>query len=117
MTVYQLTVEGPESAGQASLHRLADWLRGDEVVGDQAEVELSRSPLRKGDMGVAFEAVQIVVDSGFQMASLIVAVAAWRRTQPAEAKVVIEGSRVRVTLDTDDPDKIRQIAQALEDPS
>ncbi|MFJ5026097.1 effector-associated constant component EACC1 [Streptomyces goshikiensis] len=117
MTVYQLTVEGLESAGQQSLHRLADWLRGDEVVGDQAEVELSRAPLRKGDMGAAFETVQIVVDSGFQLASLIVAIAAWRRTQPAEGKVVIEGNQVRVTLDTDDPEKIRRIAQALEDPS
>ncbi|MGW4030671.1 effector-associated constant component EACC1 [Streptomyces sp. NPDC004838] len=117
MTVYRLTVEGPGRVDQPSLHRLADWLRGDEVVGHQAEIELSRAPIRSGDMGAAFEAVRVVADSGFQLASLIVAIAAWRRTGPANGKVVIERNQVRVTVDTDDPEQIRRIAQALDDPS
>ncbi|MGW7026859.1 effector-associated constant component EACC1 [Streptomyces xanthophaeus] len=117
MTAYRLTTEESGHSGQQGLRQLAEWLRGDELVADQAEIELTRAPVGRGDMGAAFETVQVVVDSGFQLASLIVAIAAWRRTRPAQGGVTIERDQVRVTIDTDDPEKIRQVIQALEDPS
>ncbi|MBT2530143.1 hypothetical protein J7E91_33500 [Streptomyces sp. ISL-99] len=113
MAVYRLTADGE----QTSLPRLAEWLRGDEVVGEQAEIELEQAPPRDGDMGSAFEAVQVVVDNGFQLASLIVAIAAYRRTRPHDGGVVIEHGQVRVTLDTDDPEKISRVVQALDSAS
>ncbi|MGW6940836.1 effector-associated constant component EACC1 [Streptomyces xanthophaeus] len=117
VTVYRLTAEESGHSDQQSLRQLAEWLRGDEVVADQAEIELTRAPLGRGDMGAAFETVQVVVDSGFQLASLVVAIAAWRRTRPVQGGVTIERNEVRVTIDTDDPEKVRKIVQALEDPS
>ncbi|MGW6537424.1 effector-associated constant component EACC1 [Streptomyces sp. NPDC055051] len=113
MTQFRLTTNG----GQQDLPRLADWLRSDEVVGEQAEIELVQAAPKTGEMGLAFEAVQAIVDNGFQVANLVVAIAAYRRTRPSDRGVVIERDQVRVTIDTDDPAKIAQIVQALDNAS
>ncbi|MGW1532546.1 effector-associated constant component EACC1 [Streptomyces aureus] len=114
---YRLAIAAPDHTGARSLQQLAEWLRGDEQVGDHAEVDLVVAPIEEGDMGSAFDAVQVVVDEGFQLANLVLAVATWRRTTPAKPGVVIEHNGVRVTVDTDDPEKIAQIAEALSDAS
>jgi hypothetical protein len=117
MTSYRLAISAPDDADSRSLQQLAAWLRGDEQVGDHATVDLEAAPLEEGDMGSAFDAVKVVLDEGFQLANLVLAVAAWRRTSPAKPGVVIERNGIRVTVDTDDPEKIAQIAAALDDAS
>ncbi|WP_435220565.1 effector-associated constant component EACC1 [Streptomyces sp. Tue6028] len=117
MTLYRLAIAAPDHAGSRSLQQLAEWLRGDEQVGDHAEVDLVAAPVGESDMGSAFDAVQVVMDEGFQLANFILAIATWRRTAPAKPGVVIERNGIRVTVDTDDPEKIAQIAEALSDAS
>lgn len=117
MTTYLLAIAAPEHTDLRNLQQLAEWLRGDEQVGEHAEVELVSAPPEDGDMGSAFEAVQVVVDNGFQLANLVLAIATWRRTSPRKPGVVIERNGIRVAVDTDDPEKIAQIAEALNGPS
>ncbi|MGW2045887.1 effector-associated constant component EACC1 [Streptomyces sp. NPDC001858] len=116
MTSYRLQI-APEHADSRSLLQLAEWLRGDEEVGERVEIDLVAMPAGEGDMGSAFDVVQVVMDEGFQLAGLVVAIATWRRTSPRKPDVVIERNGIRVTVDTDDAEKIAQIAEALSDAS
>ncbi|MFJ2671379.1 hypothetical protein [Streptomyces sp. NPDC087525] len=117
MTTYLVGLASPDAPAQHGLQNLAQWLRGDEEVGDHAEVDLVAASPADGEMGAAFEGVQVVLDNGFQLANLILAVALWRRAAPHRPNVVIERNGIRVIVDTDDPEKVAQIAEALGDAS
>ncbi|CAL9452225.1 hypothetical protein SUDANB58_02473 [Streptomyces sp. enrichment culture] len=101
----------------AGLRTLARWLRGDEEVSTEAEINLVTTPPREGEMGSAFEAIQVVVDNGFQVANLVVAIAAWRRTTPNKPEVIIERNGTRVTIHSDDAEVISQITRTLSEES
>ncbi|MFB7345456.1 hypothetical protein ACIQK9_08985 [Streptomyces hydrogenans] len=112
MSTYRVSVIG-ESGGGEDLQRLTEWLRDDEEVGEAATLSLTSAPAGPGDMGVAFDAVQLVVDSGFQVANLVLAVSLWRRGRAKAPVVVIERDGVRVTVDSEDPEAIARVAAAF----
>ncbi|MFJ2936063.1 hypothetical protein ACIO8G_25315 [Streptomyces sp. NPDC087219] len=99
--------------GGEDLQQLTQWLRDDEELGDSATITLTSPPAKPGDMGVAFDAIQLAVDSGFQVANLVLAVSLWRRSRTKPPVVVIEREGTRVTVDTDDPELAARIASAL----
>ncbi|MET9386336.1 hypothetical protein ABZY09_36105 [Streptomyces sp. NPDC002928] len=53
--------------------RKPQWLRNDEFVGETATVSLPPAPPGPGQMGSAFDAIQLAVDSGFQVVNLALA--------------------------------------------
>ncbi|MDQ0794980.1 hypothetical protein [Streptomyces sp. B1I3] len=113
MVEYQVVIEG-RFVGE-DLRRLTQWLRDDELVGDEADVVLSSAPSSPGDMGAAFDAIQLTVDSGFQVANLVLAIAVWRSSRSKPPTVAIERNGTRVTVDSDDPAVVARIAAALAD--
>lgn len=112
MSAYRVSVDG-ESSGGEDLRDLTDWLRDDEVVGDSASITVTSAPAKPGDMGVAFDAIQLAVDSGFQVANLVLAVSLWRKARSKPPVVVIERNGTRVMLDSDDPELVARVTSAL----
>jgi adenosine deaminase len=113
MAEYRVVIEG-RFIGE-DLRRLTQWLRDDELVGDEAHVALSSAPSSPADMGTAFDAIQLTVDSGFQVANLVLAIAVWRGSRSNPPTVAIERNGTRVTVDSDDPAIVARIAAALAD--
>ncbi|MFH8403476.1 hypothetical protein ACH4FX_01700 [Streptomyces sp. NPDC018019] len=109
----QVRLDDAES-GQ-DLRSLCDWLADDPAVGRTAEVSLLARAPEPGRMGLGFDAVQLIVDSAFQLSSLAIAIDGWRRAYAARAKMTVERNGVRVSFATADPDGARSILRALEE--
>ncbi|WP_143674036.1 effector-associated constant component EACC1 [Streptomyces caniscabiei] len=96
---------------------LLRWLRADPVA-THAELSLPKAESEQEWMGAA-ETVQAVVDSATGLASLVVAVAAWRdarRQNPSRTPppvVHIQHGAVSVEITDDDPAAVSRIIDAL----
>ncbi|MFD7922291.1 hypothetical protein ACFV3R_24080 [Streptomyces sp. NPDC059740] len=99
MVILTFSAEEPADS-QASLHT---WLCRDRRVRLHARISLRPVSAPAGSMGTAFDAIQLAVDSSFQLASLILSVAAWRQAcRPRSAPVVeAEDHTVSLTADGD----------------
>lgn len=67
-----------------------------------------------GRMGSVFDVVQLVLDSGFQLANLAVARTAWRATRPAPPEITFERDGVKVTLSGQDPETAARLLAELD---
>ncbi|MFD5318014.1 hypothetical protein [Streptomyces sp. NPDC127098] len=112
MTTIQITPED-DPLGQQR-RSLLDWLRREPGVREHAEITLlSGAPAARGTMGVSADVIRLVVDYGFQLANLGVAIAAWRAACAPRARVTIERDGLTVTVSTADPATARALVQAL----
>ncbi|MFD7661832.1 hypothetical protein [Streptomyces sp. NPDC059788] len=111
----RIQVSLDEAESDLELRSLCEWLADDPAVGRSAEVSLRASAAKPGEMGLAFEAVQLIVDSLFQLSSLAIAIDGWRRAYAARPKITVERGGVRVTFATSDTDGARSILRALEE--
>ncbi|MFG3039874.1 hypothetical protein ACGFYZ_23560 [Streptomyces sp. NPDC048330] len=110
---YGIRVIGEAEDVDRESRSLARWLRDDDAIRTSALVKLTQAPPRPGEMGGAFDVVQLVVDSGFQLGNLALAYAAWRGSRSRPSAVTVEHRGRRVTLDTTDPEEIARILAAL----
>ncbi len=104
-----------EAENDLELRSLCEWLTDDPAVGRSADVSLRARENRPGRMGLGFDAVQLIVDSAFQLSSLAIAIDGWRRAYAARPKMTIERNGVRVSFATADTDGARSILRALEE--
>ncbi|MFH8346098.1 hypothetical protein [Streptomyces sp. NPDC018045] len=111
----RIQVKLDEAESDLELRSLCEWLADDPAVGRSADVSLRKSATKPGEMGLAFEAVQLIVDSLFQLSSLAIAIDGWRRAYAARPKMTVERNGVRVSFATADPDGARSILRALEE--
>ncbi|CCK25419.1 hypothetical protein BN159_1040 [Streptomyces davaonensis JCM 4913] len=102
------------AADEAELRSLYLWLRDDARVRRDARVELRAEQPVPGRMGSAFDVVQLVLDSGFQLGNLALAWAAWRATRPAPPEITFERDGVKVTLSGQDPETAARLLAELE---
>jgi hypothetical protein len=110
--VIQIRMSGPGADGE--LASLYAWLRDEPDIRRHAQVSLLSAETGPADMGTAFDVLQLIVDSGFQAASLALAYAAWRATRPRPPHVTIDHDGVTVTLDGSESDTAEVIVQVLE---
>lgn len=98
-------------AADRDLRSLADWLRREPAIQHHATISLETPPPEPGRMGAGFDAIQLAVDSAFQLANLAIAIAAWRRSRAATPTIVVNGT---VVLDHTklDPDVIARELRA-----
>ncbi|CAM5644260.1 hypothetical protein SPURM210S_04373 [Streptomyces purpurascens] len=65
-------------------------------------------------MGVPLEVVNVVLSNSIALGSLVTTLVAWRSSRPSPPPAVrIEVNGVPVTMDTDDPEVIRSLIEAL----
>ncbi|MEF3118710.1 effector-associated constant component EACC1 [Streptomyces chrestomyceticus] len=111
----RIQVRLDEAESDLELRSLCEWLTDDPAVGRSADVSLRARENRPGKMGLGFDAVQLIVDSAFQLSSLAIAIDGWRRAYAARPKMTVERNGVRVSFATADTDGARSILRALEE--
>lgn len=110
-----IRMSGPDA--DQELSSLLAWLGEEPEIRQHARVSMVAEP-GPSDMGAAFEAIQLVVNSGFQAASLALAYASWRATRRARPDTTIEVDRTRqAALDDAEPDIVKVIVRVLEQDS
>jgi len=98
----------------ATLSSLYAWLRDESDVRQHAQISLLAAESGPADMGMAFDIIQLVVDSGFQAMNLALAYAAWRATRPSRPHVTIEYDGITVTLDGSESETVEAIVHVLD---
>jgi hypothetical protein len=105
---------GVAGLGDSNAHRsLLNLLFNDEYVKENAKVFLRRPDDQQSKpMGPSFEIIELTINSGFQIATLALAIAQWRQSSGSAAELVIEQGRMTTQLSTDElkDEKIVELA-------
>ena len=109
----KIKFDGPEA--QAELTSFYDWLRREDDVRRKAEISLAEAAPSHGEMGAAWEeAVQLVLDYGFQGASLALAFATWRASRVLHKfQMTLTTGATSVTVNADDSEAAAKIANIV----
>lgn len=100
---------------QEPLQSVYEWLTDDPDIRSTASIKLVDSRPQPGSMAGEIELISLLVSSGFNMASLAVAIASWRSTRSAPPPMRIEGPGMRVIVNDSDSEAtaIQKIKGAL----
>ncbi|MFI9248369.1 hypothetical protein ACIGXF_38800 [Streptomyces sp. NPDC053086] len=109
----RLAVQGEvHNVAQGSLS-LRRWLvRSPEVI-SSAEVSFPRSTRVGAQPGLSLEEINVVAQTAFSFASLVVAIASWRRQREGAPPVTIECQGVTVTLSEGTPEETEEAIRLL----
>ncbi|MER5984686.1 hypothetical protein [Streptomyces sp. NPDC001787] len=108
----QLALRIEEDRDHRELLALRTWLnRSDDLRGRAGLAP--QGPLSPGDMGAGLDLINVVLSNGIALGSLVTAVATWRATRPGRPAVRVEVNGVTVTVDTDDPETLTRVTEAL----
>ncbi|MFG3149101.1 hypothetical protein [Streptomyces sp. NPDC048243] len=102
-----------ESA-ERELRSLQGWLRSDPDVRRSAVVELRGAAPRPGEMGTAFDVLELVTGNGWSAASFVMAVVAWRQSRPQRPRVEIRRAGTVIVLTDCSEEEIERATRALE---
>ena len=110
-----ITIRMSGSRAEEELRSLVSWLQDEPAVCQYCRISLAPGThARPEEMGAVFEAVQLAVDSGFQILNLALAYASWRSTRPLRPEVTIERDGTKVSIDGADTDVVTKIISALD---
>lgn len=104
----------PDARHGEELGQLYEWLRTDRDLRTGSEVSLVPAEHEQGRMGLGLEAVQLVLDSGLQLASLAVAIASWRAACAPRSAVTIVHEDAEIRLRRADLEDAAAVLDALE---
>ncbi|MFF5981425.1 hypothetical protein ACFY78_21500 [Streptomyces olindensis] len=116
----------PEDPDGGELKQLYDWLIRDRELRLHADIALcaehgadegvdDEDETSDTTMGDLVDILALALDTGFQMASLGIAILAWRRAQRPRSSVVVERDGTRMTLSAGaDPEDVEAFLRALE---
>lgn len=107
-----IRVDGDDA--ETELRSLHQWLLNDPDVLRHSQISLMQHEPRPGEMGGALEAVQLILDNGFQAMNFALAYATWRVNRRQRPRVIIEYGGAKVTLPDADADTIKKIVELLE---
>ncbi|MFB4318304.1 hypothetical protein [Actinomadura sp. 21ATH] len=107
-----IRMDGP--GADEELRSLHDWLLNDPDIRRHAKISLQSAETRPGQMGGTLEAVQLVVDSGFQTASLVLGYLAWRATRRSKPEATIERESTRIPLSEASEETAESVAKKLD---
>jgi hypothetical protein len=96
-----------------ALQAVHDWLVDDRDIRTKAEIKVVEARSGDGSMAADIGLISLVVSSGFNIASLGVAIAGWRATRAAPPPMRIEAKGVEVTIDGSEPGTAEKIAKAF----
>lgn len=96
---------------EAEVLALRSWLLRAEELGGQAVV--GGTGPRADEMGEGLELISVVLSNSIALGSLVTSIAAWRGSRPGTPRVRIEIDGATVSIDTNDPEEIARITEAL----
>ena len=101
--------------GDTAAHRsLLNWLLDNRYIKENAR--LSVKPTETDAMGTTIDVIQLVLNSGFDLANLALAFAEWRRTSATPtAPVVVQVDGMTTDLSLDDMADKKIVHRALAD--
>ncbi|MGW6489649.1 effector-associated constant component EACC1 [Streptomyces sp. NPDC055056] len=102
-----------EPAGR-ELHSLQGWLRSDPEIRRSTVVELHSGAPRPGEMGTAFDVLELVTGNGWSAASFVMALVAWRQSRPQRPRVEIRRAGTVIVLTDCSEEEIERATRALE---
>ncbi|MEV0399166.1 hypothetical protein [Actinoallomurus sp. NPDC050550] len=97
------------------LRSFARWLGEEPEIRRHAVINGLAAVPGAGDMGGALEVVQLVLDSGFQLANLALAYTAWRSTRSDAPAVTVSRGGVSITLASGDAEVVARLVRELEE--
>jgi hypothetical protein len=100
-----------------SLTSLYRWLAEDREVARDAAITPVATPPGRGEMGGAFEVINVVLSQAIALGGLLVSCATWRASRPRAPVVRIERDGVTVTVEDGSPDTVRRVLAALDGPT
>lgn len=87
-----------DARGSLERRSLFNWLRADRELRPGVRVAMCEAEPAPDGMGTALDLIQLVVDSGFQTASLAVSIAAWRKACQPRTAMTIERDGITITV-------------------
>jgi hypothetical protein len=107
-----IRMDGPEA--EKELRSLHSWLLDEPAIRRDARVTLRSADARPGEMGATLEAVQLVIDSGFQASGLVFAYLAWRATRRNKPDGTIERGDTKIPLSEATEETAESVAKKLD---
>ncbi|MEV5672829.1 hypothetical protein AB0L28_29155 [Streptomyces sp. NPDC052503] len=106
--------QGDAASAEQQLRSLYDWLVADAACRQHARPALGSGAVAvPGAQGELIDVLSLVLGTGFNAASLAVAIAAWRRSRPETPTLIVEradGTR-RILTRAPDGDTLRLLAE------
>jgi hypothetical protein len=93
-----VTVTLPGDERGRDQRSLLAWCRQHHEIRTNARITLVPAPAQAGSMGSVFNAVQLALDPAFDLADLLVAIAAWRRECRPQATTTVQGEARTITM-------------------
>jgi Effector Associated Constant Component 1 len=107
----RISISGEDD--QESLLSFYEWLMDDRDIRTTADIDLVEARPQPGSMAGEIELISLLVSSGFNIASLAVAIAGWWATRTAPLPVRIEVNSVQIIVDDTEPETIEKIIKVL----
>lgn len=108
----QMWVTG--DGAEEELRSFYKWLLDEQAVRQHATITLEPGKIERDAMGGSLELIQLIVDSGFQMANLALAYVAWHSTRRRSSELTVERGDTVVKLSGANADDAEQVLRSLE---
>lgn len=90
-----------EERGNAQLQSLYRWITTDLNISADAKFKLQSVPAEAGRMGPDASTLNAVVGNVLALGSLVVSIAAWRKSSHSRPNISLETENVQVLIDAD----------------
>ena len=97
------------------LRSLREWLGNEAEVRNRAKISTSFAPPASGEMGLDLEVLKLALETGFNIASLVMSVASWRETRRTKPTVEFHDSRRIVILSSSSMNAIEAAIRELDE--
>ncbi|MFI7707923.1 hypothetical protein [Nonomuraea sp. NPDC049480] len=96
------------------LRELFSWIRDDSYLRANSGIGMTRVEQAPDAMGASFEAIKIVIESGFALANLAIAIATYRQARRSREPLTITYNEVTITMPASEAADGEAVLAALE---
>ncbi|MCH6159622.1 effector-associated constant component EACC1 [Streptomyces marispadix] len=104
----------PDAADDSELGQFHDWLLRERSLRTGAEISTIPAPPTADGMGLSMDAVELILNSGLQLASLAVAIVSYRKATEPRSGMTISRGDVEVRLSRGELEDVAAVLGALE---
>lgn len=104
----------PGAADDSELEQFHDWLLHDRSLRTGSEISVLTAEPDVDWMGPSLDAVELILNSGLQLAALAVSIVSYRKAAEPRSGMTITRGDVEVRLSRADMEDVRTVLDALE---